>query len=115
MNFFRLLPVILSLLLLAAHFLRAGQTVITLAFLLLVLLLFLKKSWIPLLTQVVLLLGAAEWLRTLYSVAQMRIEFGMPWTRMAIIPGPGHYRNDIQVQANLRWSSRFVAYNHGNG
>ena len=87
MNFVRLLPVILSILLLAAHFFRAGDNLYVLVLLVLLLLLAVKKSWVPWLIQVALLLGAIEWLRTLMFVAQMRIEFGMPWTRMAIIMG----------------------------
>lgn len=87
MNFIRLLPVIISFLLLAAHFMRAGQhLVVVVLFALLSLLLF-RKNWVPLVLQFVLLLGAAEWVRTLVSVAQMRMEFGMPWIRMAVILG----------------------------
>ena len=32
-----------------------------------------------------LLLGAAEWFRALYTIAQMRIAWDEPWTRMAFI------------------------------
>ena len=87
MNFFRVLPVVISFVLLAAHFLRAGQTVVMLISLALILFLFVKQHWVPRLLQLALLLGAIEWVVTLVSVAQMRIEFGMPWTRMAIILG----------------------------
>lgn len=87
MNFVRLLPVMLSILLLAAHFFRAGENIYVFVLLALLLLLAIKKSWVPWLLQVALVLGAVEWLRTLMFVAQMRIEFGMPWTRMAIIMG----------------------------
>lgn len=87
MNFLRLLPVIISFLLLAAHFLRAGQTLVVVALVALLLLLFLRETWVPKVIQLVLLLGAFEWLRTLYSVAQVRIELGAPWTRMALILG----------------------------
>ena len=87
MNFLRLLPVFISFVLLAAHFFRAGQTVMVLLGLFLLLLLILRKSWVPWVLQVALLLGAVEWLRTLYFIAQMRIELGMPWIRMAIILG----------------------------
>ena len=87
MNFVRLLPVILSILLLAAHFFRAGDNLYVIVLLVLLLLLAIKKPWVPWLLQVALVLGAVEWLRTLMFVAQMRIEFGMPWTRMAIIMG----------------------------
>ena len=87
MNFLRLLPVFLSVLLLAAHFYRAGQTLIVLGLLLLLSLLMVKKYWVPWVMQAVLLLGALEWLRTLVTVANIRIEYGMPWTRMAVILG----------------------------
>jgi hypothetical protein len=87
MNFFRLLPVFISLLLLSAHFYRASQTVLALVPLLLFIPLMLKKTWVPWLIQLALLLGAVEWLRTLVSVAQMRMEYGMPWARFAIILG----------------------------
>ncbi len=87
MNFLRLLPVFISFLLLAAHFLRAGQVVVVGLLLALLLLLFVRKFWVPWVIQVVLLLGAVEWVVTLYSVAQLRIASGMPWTRMAIILG----------------------------
>ena len=87
MNFVRLLPVILSILLLAAHFFRAGENIYVYVLLALLPLLVLKKFWVPWVIQVALILGAIEWLRTLMFVAQMRIEFDMPWTRMAIIMG----------------------------
>jgi hypothetical protein len=87
MNFLRLLPVCISLLLLAAHFLRAGHTVVTFTLLCVLLLLLVRKSWVPWVMQLMLVLGAVEWVRTLVSVAQMRIELGTPWIRMAIILG----------------------------
>ena len=87
MNFLRLLPVVISFLLLAAHFLRAGQMVVVVLLLALLLLLFVRKYWVPWVIQMVLLLGAVEWIVTLYSVAQVRIASGEPWARMAIILG----------------------------
>lgn len=87
MVFLRLLPVFISFLLLAAHFVRAGQVVVVVVLLSLLLLLFVRKFWVPWVIQLTLLLGAFEWLGTLYTVAQMRISSGMPWTRMAIILG----------------------------
>lgn len=87
MNFLRLLPVFISFGLLAAHYVRAGQTAIALVLLFSLLLLTLRKPWVPWVVQLALLLGAIEWLRTLVFVVQMRMEFGMPWTRLAIILG----------------------------
>ena len=85
MNFLRLLPVFISFLLLSAHFMRAGQMAVTYVLLFLLLLLLIRKTWVPWVIQLTLLLGAVEWLRTLVSFAQLRLEYGMPWMRMAII------------------------------
>jgi len=85
MNFLRLLPVILSLLLLGAHFYRAGLAAVSVACLALLALLFLRRAWVPRLIQLVLVLGALEWLRALYGFVAMRIAFEQPWLRLAII------------------------------
>lgn len=85
MNLLRLLPVILSLLLLAAHFYRADSLLLAVVFVALPLLLFLRQAWVPRLFQALLVLGALEWLRALYGFAAMRIAFGEPWLRLAII------------------------------
>ena len=87
MNFLRLLPVILSFLLLGAHFYRAGLVPLTILSVAILFLLALRKSWVPRLFQILLLIGAIEWLRTLYFFAAMRIAWGEPWTRLAIILG----------------------------
>ena len=87
MNFLRLIPVLLSFLVLAAHFYRGGNDVLVAVSLLLPLLLFIRKPWVPGVIQVALLLGALEWLHTLWFIAQMRMEFDMPWMRMAFILG----------------------------
>lgn len=87
MTFLRLLPVVLAILLLGAHFYRAGWVVLTGLCVAALLLLFLRKPWIPRLFQAVLLLGAVEWFRTLYVFAAMRIAWDEPWTRLALILG----------------------------
>jgi len=87
MNVLRLLPVILSFLLLAAHFYRMGLLSFAVLCVALPFLLFLRQAWVPRLLQVLLLLGALEWLRALYGFAAMRIAFGEPWLRLAIILG----------------------------
>ncbi len=87
MNFFRFLPVILSFLLLGAHFYRAGHLVLTGFCLAVPFLAFLPRPWVPRLFQILLLAGAFEWLRSLYSFAAMRIAWDQPWTRLAVILG----------------------------
>ena len=82
-----LTPVILSFLLLAAHFLRAGYPVATTLCIAVLLLLLIRRAWIPRLFQVLLVVGALEWLRALYFFAAMRIAWDQPWTRLAVILG----------------------------
>ena len=81
------IPIVLSLLVLAAHFLRSGCLPISLAVLALAALLPLRRSWVPRLLQVVLTLGALEWTRTLVTLAIARSEAGEPFLRMTLILG----------------------------
>jgi hypothetical protein len=87
MNLFRLLPVIISFLLLGAHFYRAGAGIAAGLCAALPLLLFLRKPWVPRTFQVFLALGALEWLRTLFAFATIRIALEQPWIRLAVILG----------------------------
>jgi len=85
MNALKLLPVILSFLLLGAHFYRSGLVVMTVLSIAILFLLLIKKPWVPRLFQVLLLLGSLEWIRALYVFAAMRIAWDQPWTRLAVI------------------------------
>lgn len=85
MNLLRLSPVILSFLLIAAHFQRAGHAFMALACLLAPGLLYVTRPWSVRILQTLLLLAAAEWLRTLLFLVQLREEHGLPWTRLAVI------------------------------
>jgi len=87
MNAIRLIPIVLSFLLLAAHFYRSAHLVPAALCIGILLLLFFAKPWIPRLFQFLLVLGALEWLRALYFFAAMRIAWDQPWTRLAIILG----------------------------
>lgn len=87
MMFVRLLPVILSFLILSAHFSRDNQPILMLIALGFPLLLLIKKPWIPKLFQIVLMLGALEWLRSMYFYVQTYIEREQSWTRLALIIG----------------------------
>ena len=87
MNLLRLLPVILSCLLLAAHFSRNNIMLLTLVSLALPFLLLVRRPWVPRLLQVVLVLGALEWVRRLVALALERQGAGGEWVRMAVILG----------------------------
>jgi len=87
MTFVRLIPVILSTLLLGAHFFRAGLTFLAVLIVLLPVVLLVKRTWVARLTQVVLFLGGIEWIRTLLVFVADRRESGQQWTRLAVILG----------------------------
>jgi len=82
-----LTPAVLSLLLLAAHFSRAGLLPLSLLSLALIALVFIPRRWAALTLQVVLVLGALEWVRTIVVLVQVRMDAGMPAIRMALILG----------------------------
>ncbi len=80
-------PIVLSLVVLGAHFLRADNEVGVIASLLLVAFLFVRRPWSARLIQLALVLGALEWSRTIVELAQFRAAHGEPFTRMAVILG----------------------------
>lgn len=75
----------LALVLLAAHFYRAGAWPLFVVSVALLPLLALRRRWVPPLLQLALLAGAAEWLWTAALLAQQRLALGQPWQRMALI------------------------------
>lgn len=79
--------VVLSLLVLGAHFLRHGNEVGVAVSLAPIALLFVRKPLVARVVQVVLIFGAIEWVRTLYELVQLRLAHGMPAARMVIILG----------------------------
>jgi hypothetical protein len=82
-----LLPPIVGLLVLGAHFLRRGALIGVVAALVGVLLLAVPRAWAARLVQVALVLGAAEWVRTLVGIARWRTAHGEPTTRLVLILG----------------------------
>jgi len=81
------IPIVVSLLVLAAHYLRGGCLPIALGVVGLLVLLVVRRSWVARVIQVVLTLGALEWLRTLVTLAMRRSEQGEPFLRMTLILG----------------------------
>ena len=80
-------PVVLSLVVLGAHFMRYGNPIGVVGSLSLIALLFVRRPWVARLMQVVLILGALEWVRTIYELVQVRATQGQPFTRMTVILG----------------------------
>ena len=81
------IPIVLSLVVLGAHFMRYGNAAGVYAAAALLGLLFLRQPWVARLVQLVLVLGAIEWLRTLYGLVELRVALQQPYARMAIILG----------------------------
>src|SRR5262245_4811978 len=88
MAFFYLVPVILSLLALAAHWLRSGNLVLVAVVLLLILVvLAARRPWVPRLAQAALAVGTVEWVRALVAFASERMRQAQPYTRLVVILG----------------------------
>ena len=85
MNALALSPVVLSLLLLGAHFYRAGNVVMVALTLVLLGLVGVRRPWAARVVQMALLLGALEWVATLASIVTRRAAAGEPYARTAAI------------------------------
>lgn len=81
------IPLILSDLLMAAHLYRRGSIFLAVSCLLLLFLLLIKNRWIPRILTVLMLVFAAEWIRTLTVFIHLYSENGQPITRLTIILG----------------------------
>ena len=81
------IPIVLSLVVMGAHFMRYGHDILVAGAVLMIALLFIRQPWVARLAQVVLALGALEWVLTLYGLIQVRAAMDQPYTRMAVILG----------------------------
>lgn len=82
-----LTPIVLSFVILAAHFSRHDAPVLTWLCLALPLLVFVRRRWAPRVLQLALVGGALEWIRTAVSLTTQRMDADEPWVRMAVILG----------------------------
>lgn len=81
------IPVVLSLVVLGAHFMRDGNMIGVGVAAATIGLLFVRQPWAARLVQVVLVVGALEWAYTLYRLVQMRMALEQPFARLAVILG----------------------------
>jgi hypothetical protein len=82
-----LVPVVLSSWLIGAHFLRFFALELVTLFVLLPLILLVRRAWAVRVMQVALMLGVLIWLRTTWTIASQRAALGEPFGRMALILG----------------------------
>ena len=83
----RILPVVLAFLLLAAHFSRSGLPALSAVSLFFAGLVFVRRRWAARAIQILLLAGAAEWVRTTLFYVGVRKASGAPWLRLVFILG----------------------------
>jgi len=79
------IPVVLSFLIMAAHFSRNDQTLLMIVSALLPIMLIIKTLWARLVLQVALVLGALEWVWSTLDLIEIRKDIGEDWQRLAII------------------------------
>lgn len=99
-----LTPSVLSLLLLAAHFLRSGETGLVVVCAATSALALIPRRWASSILQGTLALGAAEWLWTTVLLAQARAGMGLPAGRMIAILGAVALMS--LLAAGLHWTPR---------
>lgn len=87
MAIFLLLPVLLSLLAICAHFYRADDLPLVGVALACVPLLLVRRPWAARVVQLVLILSALEWVWTASTLVELRERMGQPWHRLAAILG----------------------------
>lgn len=85
MKVLRFIPIVLSFIMLAAHFSRYNMQLLALISLLLPFLLFVKRRWAARVIQIILLAGTAEWIFSLFNYINIREFYGQDWTRLAVI------------------------------
>ena len=78
---------ILGLVILAAHFLRFGDTGLAVSIVAIAGLCFTRFAWARLVCAVVLFLGSFLWVKTGIDFVQIRMAVGQPWIRLAVIMG----------------------------
>jgi len=87
MTVLRLVPAVLSLLLLAAHYYRAGLLPVAVVIIVSMLSLFVRREWSLKIARLLLFAGGFEWIRITFLLTSARQAAGAPWMRLAIILG----------------------------
>ncbi len=87
MMFLRLLPTILSTVLIAAHVLRFYGLQTAIPIVLLLITLFIKNKFILRFWQFLLSVGIIMWIQATTGFVQMRLTMHQPWVRLVLILG----------------------------
>ena len=79
--------IIIASLMLGAHFMKASNYLLTLVYIIAPFILLIKKRWSLIALQALAYIGGGVWISTIIVIAQSRISYGEPWSRMAYILG----------------------------
>jgi len=82
-----LIPAMFSLLVLGAHFFRAGSLIAVAVCVAAIGLLLIPRRWSLRMVQLLLILGTIEWLRATYFFVGERAAYGVSWTRLSLVLG----------------------------
>ncbi len=83
--FFLLIPIIFSYLLIAAHFYRRGNLILTVIIICIPLVLFFKKRFSIYIIQIGLILSIAVWIKTFIFLNNIYTRYNMPFTKAGLI------------------------------
>ena len=86
-TFFQLLPTVLSIIVTAAHFFRAGKNIYVILSLLVLVLLFIKYRLSLNILRVSLILSIAMWIHTMTSLINIYIKMNISWIKIVYILG----------------------------
>ncbi|MBW2276908.1 MAG: 4Fe-4S binding protein [Deltaproteobacteria bacterium] len=84
---FKLIPVVIAMLVLGAHYLRDGRPGLVIACVSALGLLAIPRAWVPRVMTVLLVAAAGVWVQTAIELAQIRESLGAPYLRMTLILG----------------------------
>lgn len=87
MNILLMLCGTLSLILLAAHYLRSGDISLVFAILGSISFVFIKRRWSRYISAITLVAGIPVWIMTSSGAIHQRIAAGLPWIRLSVIMG----------------------------
>lgn len=84
---YRIIPIVISFLLLSAHYFRSGELGLVAMWVSAPLLLFVKRRWVSYAFTAMLFFGASVWIKTAKIIWEVRSLYGMPKTNVMLILG----------------------------
>lgn len=85
MQWIRLTPIYIVVILLIAHYLRIGNYGGMVFWAIIPFMLVLKWKWTTRLVQMFLIIGSLIWIESMYSIIQIRLANEQPWTKLLFI------------------------------